>query len=175
MTILKQAVKIVEQLPKVKWIFLADDDTILGVQRLREILTCYRGGYDITVIAERYGYGYGKKNLRRKSIVESNHSYIPSSQGIRTPRGRWHCPLYRRGSRSVFMPMFMPWTQPDDMALGACAARRNITITHSPLFHQARPPGLSPGGRVLARGPPRVLPPPVRSTGTGLQYLVPER
>lgn len=39
------------------------------VQRLCEVLSCYRGGADVTVLGERYGYGYGKKETAAKGKV----------------------------------------------------------------------------------------------------------
>ncbi|XP_032514054.2 beta-1,3-glucosyltransferase isoform X1 [Danaus plexippus] len=157
MTILKQAVKIVENLPKVKWIVLADDDTILGIQRLREILTCYRGGYDVTVIAERYGYGYGKK--------------ISGGKGYSYPTGGGGTALSVGAAVALSSCPCSTLDQPDDMALGACAARRNITITHSPLFHQARPQDYP--REVLARDRPasfhRLSAPPGRVYSTWFQ------
>lgn len=41
----------------------------LRVQRLCEVLSCYRGGSDITVLGERYGYGYGKKETASKGEI----------------------------------------------------------------------------------------------------------
>ncbi|CAG5051032.1 unnamed protein product [Parnassius apollo] len=64
----------VEDMPHIKWIFLAEDDTILGVGAARELRSC--------ACATR--------------------------------------------------------AAPDDMALGAFARRRNVTLAHSPHFHQVR-------------------------------------
>ncbi|XP_063822108.1 beta-1,3-glucosyltransferase [Ostrinia nubilalis] len=121
--ILKQALKRVYKLPHIKWIFLADDDTILGVQRLCEVLSCYRGGSDITILGERYGYGYGKKETAAKG-----YDYITGGGGTVLSIG---------AAQELSQCACTALTAPDDMTLGACAAlRRNITATHSPLFHQ---------------------------------------
>ncbi|KAJ8722395.1 hypothetical protein PYW07_003575 [Mythimna separata] len=129
--ILKMALKRVSTMPNVKWIFLADDDTILGVQRLCEVLSCYRGGPDdSTVLGERYGYGYGKRETAAKG-----YDYITGGGGtvlsIGAARALSTCSC---GSASTAR------AAPDDMTLGACAHHRlNMSLTHSPLFHQARP------------------------------------
>ncbi|XP_047527906.1 beta-1,3-glucosyltransferase [Vanessa atalanta] len=158
-TILKEVVKRVQDLPNIKWIFLADDDTILGVQRLCELLSCYRGGSDITVLGERYGYGYGKKET-----VGKGYDYITGGGGAALSRGAARalsaCACASRGA-------------PDDMALGACALRNNISLTHSPLFHQARPQDYP--REVLARDRPvsfhrHSSPEPLRVYATWFQH-----
>ncbi|XP_061711644.1 beta-1,3-glucosyltransferase isoform X1 [Cydia pomonella] len=123
--ILKEAVSRVRNMPHVKWIFLADDDTILGVQRLCEILSCYRGGTDITVIGERYGYGYVNKETAAKG-----YDYITGGGGT-----AFSIAAASLLSRCVCTAL----TSPDDMTLGACAKERAVPLTHYPLFHQARP------------------------------------
>ncbi|VVC94360.1 beta-1,3-glucosyltransferase [Leptidea sinapis] len=126
MAILKEVVKRVENMTHIKWIFLADDDTILGVQRLCEILSCYRGGDDVTVLGERYGYGYGNKETASKG-----YDYITGGGGTVLSVGA--SKLASRCSCSTL-------GSPDDMTLGACATHvQRVSLTHSPLFHQARP------------------------------------
>ncbi|GBP17192.1 Beta-1,3-glucosyltransferase [Eumeta japonica] len=126
MAILRHVVKRVKHTPTIKWIFLADDDTILGVERLCEILSCARGGEHATVLGERYGYGYTKKDTLYKG-----YDYITGGGGTALSVG-----AAARLSRC----MCGAPDAPDDMTLGACATHRlNITMTHSPLFHQARP------------------------------------
>ncbi|KAJ0180784.1 hypothetical protein K1T71_004188 [Dendrolimus kikuchii] len=139
LTILREVVKEIENKPHIKWIFLADDDTILGVQRLCEVLSCYRSGSDITVLGERYGYGYGKKETAAKG-----YDYITGGGGTVFSAGAARV-LSRCACASI--------SAPDDMTLGACARHRlNITVTHSPLFHQARPQDYA--REVLARDRP---------------------
>ncbi|KAL0842465.1 hypothetical protein ABMA28_014561 [Loxostege sticticalis] len=158
--ILKQAVKRVHNLPHVKWIFLADDDTILGVQRLCEVLSCYRGGSDITVLGERYGYGYGKKETAAKG-----YDYITGGGGT---------VLSVAAAQELSRCACAALTAPDDMTLGACAGHRlNITLTHSPLFHQARPQDYA--REVLARDRPvsfhrHSSPEPLRVYATWFQH-----
>ncbi|XP_035436986.2 beta-1,3-glucosyltransferase isoform X2 [Spodoptera frugiperda] len=130
MTILRMVLRRVNNMPHIKWIFLADDDTILGVQRLCEVLSCYRGGADVTVLGERYGYGYGKKETAAKG-----YDYITGGGGTALSVG---------GARALAAcscgAALSARAAPDDMTLGACAHHRlNISMTHSPLFHQARP------------------------------------
>ncbi|KAH9629241.1 hypothetical protein HF086_008323, partial [Spodoptera exigua] len=130
MAILKMVLRRVNNMPHIKWIFLADDDTILGVQRLCEVLSCYRGGDDVTVLGERYGYGYGKKETAAKG-----YDYITGGGGTVLSVG-----AARALSACSCGAALSARAAPDDMTLGACAHHRlNISITHSPLFHQARP------------------------------------
>ncbi|XP_014370854.2 beta-1,3-glucosyltransferase [Papilio machaon] len=125
MAILNRVVEMIEDMTNIQWIFLADDDTILGVQRLCEVLSCYRGGAALTVLGERYGYGYGKRETAAKG-----YDYITGGGGTVFSVG---------AARALRTCVCAAHSAPDDMTLGACAKRRNITLTHSPLFHQARP------------------------------------
>ncbi|CAG5051020.1 unnamed protein product, partial [Parnassius apollo] len=157
--ILKRAVKMVEEMPHIKWIFLADDDTILGVQRLCEVLSCYRGGQDRTVIGERYGYGYGNIETAAKG-----YEYITGGGGTVLSVG---------AARELRSCACATRAAPDDMALGACARRRNVTLAHSPLFHQARPQDYA--REVLARDRPvsfhrHSSPDPLRVYATWFQH-----
>ncbi|XP_045533351.1 beta-1,3-glucosyltransferase isoform X3 [Pieris brassicae] len=124
--ILKEVVRRVQTMPQIKWIFLADDDTILGVQRLSEVLSCYRGGGDVTVLGERYGYGYGKKDA-----IHKGYDYITGGGGTALSVG---------AAKLLSQCACASLSAPDDMTLGACATHRlHVPLTHSPLFHQARP------------------------------------
>ncbi|XP_039746735.1 beta-1,3-glucosyltransferase isoform X2 [Pararge aegeria] len=160
LTILKKVVKRIEKMPHIKWIFLADDDTILGVQRLCEVLSCYRGGSDVTVLGERYGYGYGKRETAAKG-----YDYITGGGGTVLSAG---------AARRLRACACGAAAAPDDMALGACAAHRlNVTLTHSPLFHQARPQDYA--REVLARDRPvsfhrHSSPEPLRVYATWFQH-----
>ncbi|XP_060800336.1 beta-1,3-glucosyltransferase isoform X1 [Amyelois transitella] len=158
--ILKLVLQKVADMPHIKWIFLADDDTILGVQRLCEVLSCYRGGADVTVIGERYGYGYGKTNGANKGF-----DYITGGGGT---------VLSVSAAAILSECACAGLTAPDDMTLGACGQHRyNITVTHSPLFHQARPQDYS--REVLARDRPvsfhgHSSPEPMRVYATWFQH-----
>ncbi|XP_038215958.1 beta-1,3-glucosyltransferase isoform X1 [Zerene cesonia] len=123
--ILKEVLRRVEKMPQIKWIFLADDDTILGVRRLCEVLSCYRGGGDVTVLGERYGYGYGKPDAAGKG-----YDYITGGGGTALSAG---------AARLLARCACAAPHAPDDMSLGACALRLRAPLAHSPLFHQARP------------------------------------
>ncbi|XP_072944485.1 beta-1,3-glucosyltransferase isoform X2 [Epargyreus clarus] len=158
--ILKKSVRAVKNMPHIKWIFLADDDTILGVQRLCELLSCYRGGNDVTVLGERYGYGYGKKETFAKG-----YDYITGGGGTVLSVG---------AARALSACACGAAAAPDDMTLGACATHRlNLTATHSPLFHQARPQDYA--REVLARDRPvsfhrHSSPEPVKVYATWFQH-----
>ncbi|CAK1545068.1 unnamed protein product [Leptosia nina] len=137
--ILKEVVRRVQKMPQIRWIFLVDDDTILGVQRLCEVLSCYRGGGDVTVLGERYGYGYGKKDTANKG-----YDYITGGGGTALSVG---------AAKLLAQCACASLAAPDDMTLGACAMHRlHMSLTHSPLFHQARPQDYA--REVLARDRP---------------------
>ncbi|XP_026747763.1 beta-1,3-glucosyltransferase isoform X2 [Trichoplusia ni] len=159
-TILKLVLNRIKDMPHVKWIFLADDDTILGVQRLCEFLSCYRGGSDLTVLGERYGYGYGKRETAAKG-----YDYITGGGGT---------VLSTAAARALSACACAAVSAPDDMTLGACAHyRHNLSMTHSPLFHQARPQDYA--REVLARDRPvsfhrHSSPEPIRVYSTWFQH-----
>ncbi|XP_013145940.1 PREDICTED: beta-1,3-glucosyltransferase [Papilio polytes] len=121
MAILNRVVEMIEDMPNIQWIFLADDDTILGVQRVCELLSCY-GGAARTLLGERYGYGYTNTGNAAKG-----YDYITGGGGTVLSAG---------AARALRSCACAAPAAPDDMTLGACAKRRNITLTHSPLFHQ---------------------------------------
>ncbi|XP_026329722.1 beta-1,3-glucosyltransferase isoform X2 [Hyposmocoma kahamanoa] len=129
MAILKDAVRRARNLPGVNWIFLADDDTTLGVQRLCEVLSCFRGGSDVTVVGERYGYGVWNKETGLRGY-DHGYDYITGGGGTAFSVAAADALSKCRCTKS---------NDPDDMTIGACALHRNITLTHSSLFHQARP------------------------------------
>ncbi|XP_073943631.1 beta-1,3-glucosyltransferase-like isoform X2 [Choristoneura fumiferana] len=125
MVILKEAVNRARSMPHVKWIFLADDDTILGVQRLCEVLSCYRGGNDYAAIGERYGYRYVSKDIAGKG-----YDYLTGGGGVA---------LSVSAAAVLSRCVCVSASAPEDMTLGACAREYGVPLTHSPLFHQARP------------------------------------
>nr|BAM19895.1 unknown unsecreted protein [Papilio xuthus] len=95
MAILNRVVDMIEDMPNIQWIFLADDDTILGVQRLCEVLSCYRGGAALTLLGERYGYGYGKRETAAKG-----YDYITGGGGHSGQCGRGACTAHLRLRRA---------------------------------------------------------------------------
>ncbi|KAF9422252.1 hypothetical protein HW555_002061, partial [Spodoptera exigua] len=119
MAILKMVLRRVNNMPHIKWIFLADDDTILGVQRLCEVLSCYRGGDDVTVLGERYGYGYGKKETAAKG-----YDYITGGGGTARPQDyarevltRDRPVSFHRHSSPEPTRVYATWFQHDDLAI----------------------------------------------------------
>uniref|UniRef100_A0A8C3LB41 Beta 3-glucosyltransferase n=1 Tax=Chrysolophus pictus TaxID=9089 RepID=A0A8C3LB41_CHRPC len=89
--------------------------------RLRKLLSCYDPNEPV-FLGERYGYGLGT----------GGYSYITGGGGMvfsRTAVQR----LLASKCRCYSMDA------PDDMVLGMCFSGLGIPITHSPLFHQARP------------------------------------
>ncbi|XP_026478271.1 LOW QUALITY PROTEIN: beta-1,3-glucosyltransferase-like [Ctenocephalides felis] len=111
----------------IKWIILADDDTILSVSRMRELLSCYNHTKS-SVIGERYGYVLHSKE---------GYNYITGGGGMALTvsllekiLNKCKCPSPK---------------SPDDMLLGLCLTRlKDVEIIHSPYFHQARPVDYAP-------------------------------
>ncbi|GLH10449.1 Uncharacterized protein GBIM_15415 [Gryllus bimaculatus] len=127
--ILKHVASHVKKHPEIKWIVVVDDDTILSVTRLQQLLSCYDPKI-MTAIGERYGY-----NVQHS---DQGYNYITGGGGMVFSTNliqaivkseQCQCP-----SNST----------PDDMFLGICLSSLNVPITHSPLFHQARPSDYAP-------------------------------
>ncbi|XP_070572833.1 beta-1,3-glucosyltransferase-like [Ptychodera flava] len=110
-------------LKHIPWLIITDDDTILSVSRLQRVLSCYDPETPV-YLGERYGFGHTKHGW--------GYDYITGGGGM----------VF---SRSAVQEMISNGCQcrsnadPDDMIIGACVKRIGQVITHSPLFHQARP------------------------------------
>ncbi|XP_050977747.1 beta-1,3-glucosyltransferase isoform X3 [Labeo rohita] len=103
------------------WLLIVDDDTLISLPRLRRLLSCYDPKEAVSV-GERYGYG----------LLRDGYSYITGGGGIVFSRVAVQNILAGGcGCRSS--------DAPDDMVLGMCLTTLGIPVTHSPLFHQARP------------------------------------
>lgn len=103
----------------IKWVVLADDDTILSIERLQSLLACYNVD---TVIGERYGFRVHQGR---------GYNYLTGGGGIAFGIATLH--------DIIDMCHCPEIDSPDDMVLGMCMTSLNILLTHSPLFHQARP------------------------------------
>uniref|UniRef100_A0A4W3K529 Beta 3-glucosyltransferase a n=1 Tax=Callorhinchus milii TaxID=7868 RepID=A0A4W3K529_CALMI len=107
--------------PEAPWLVIVDDDTLISIPRLRTLLSCYNPK-EAVFLGERYGYGLGT----------GGYSYITGGGGIVFSREAVKqlltsgCHCYSNDA-------------PDDMVLGMCFNSLGIPVTHSPLFHQARP------------------------------------
>ncbi|XP_028321475.1 beta 3-glucosyltransferase a [Gouania willdenowi] len=107
--------------PDTKWLVIVDDDTLINLPRLRALLGCYDPSEPVC-LGERYGYG----------LSQGGYSYITGGGGMVFSREAVlqlldsGCKCYSNDA-------------PDDMVLGMCLNALNLPVTHSPLFHQARP------------------------------------
>ncbi|XP_016119254.1 beta-1,3-glucosyltransferase [Sinocyclocheilus grahami] len=103
------------------WLLIVDDDTLISLPRLRRLLGCYDPNEAVSV-GERYGYG----------LSRDGYSYITGGGGMVFSRVAVQNILAGGcGCRSS--------DAPDDMVLGMCLTALGLLVTHSPLFHQARP------------------------------------
>ncbi|XP_009072367.1 PREDICTED: beta-1,3-glucosyltransferase-like, partial [Acanthisitta chloris] len=107
--------------PRTPWLVIVDDDTLISIFRLRKLLSCYDPDEPV-FLGERYGYGLGT----------GGYSYITGGGGMVFSRIAVQ-KLLASKCRCYSMDA------PDDMVLGMCFSGLGIPITHSPLFHQARP------------------------------------
>ncbi|XP_046765835.1 beta-1,3-glucosyltransferase isoform X2 [Gallus gallus] len=107
--------------PRTPWLVIVDDDTLISIFRLRKLLSCYDPNEPV-FLGERYGYGLGT----------GGYSYITGGGGMVFSRAAVQRLLASK-CRCYSMDA------PDDMVLGMCFSGLGIPITHSPLFHQARP------------------------------------
>ncbi|KAI8507526.1 fucose metabolic process [Branchiostoma belcheri] len=126
-----------ENLKKMDWLIIADDDTLLSVPRLLRVLSCYDPS-DPIFLGERYGYGLTRGE-------DSGYAYITGGGGM---------VLSRAGVRTLMLSSCgcPADDSPDDMILGMCSEMTGVQVVHSQLFHQARPADYSIG--YLSHQPP---------------------
>ncbi|KAM9610091.1 beta-1,3-glucosyltransferase [Trichechus inunguis] len=106
---------------KIPWLVIVDDDTLISISRLQHLLSCYDSGEPV-FLGERYGYGLGTGGY---SYVTGGGGMVFSREAIRRLLAS-QCQCYSNDA-------------PDDMVLGMCFSGLGIPVTHSSLFHQARP------------------------------------
>ncbi len=107
------------------WLVIADDDTILSVQRILELLHCYDSN-DFVALGQRYGY--------RVSLGTHGYDYLTGGGGMIFSAKAVEKLLEKSSHCSCPRP-----DTPDDMHLGACIANLGQSVVHSSRFHQARP------------------------------------
>uniref|UniRef100_A0A8C1FD75 Beta 3-glucosyltransferase a n=1 Tax=Cyprinus carpio carpio TaxID=630221 RepID=A0A8C1FD75_CYPCA len=107
--------------PNTDWLLIVDDDTLISLPRLQALLSCYDSSEPVC-LGERYGYGLG----------QGGYSYITGGGGMVFSREAV-VQLLASGCKCYSNDA------PDDMVLGMCLNALRVPVTHSPLFHQARP------------------------------------
>ncbi|KAM4627289.1 beta 3-glucosyltransferase a [Polymixia lowei] len=107
--------------PKTNWLLIVDDDTLISLSRLQVLLSCY-DPLEPLCLGERYGYG----------LSQGGYSYITGGGGMVFSREAV-VRLLKSGCKCYSDDA------PDDMVLGMCLNALGLPVTHSPLFHQARP------------------------------------
>ncbi|XP_032433230.1 beta-1,3-glucosyltransferase isoform X1 [Xiphophorus hellerii] len=110
-----------EAVPKVDWLVIVDDDTLISLPRLRRLLRCYNPKEAVS-LGERYGYG----------LMQNGYSYTTGGGGM--VLSRTAVSMLLSSGCSCYSD-----DAPDDMVLGRCFTSIGVPITHSPLFHQAQP------------------------------------
>nr|XP_009861006.1 beta-1,3-glucosyltransferase-like [Ciona intestinalis] len=118
-----------DEMKHLKWLVIADDDSIIGVSRMVKLLNCYNHNSPI-VLGERYGYGLNKGY---------GYGYITGGGSMVMSRGAVSAWFKHECSCPSI-------STPDDMYLGQCFSFNvGVPVVHSPLFHQARPVDYSDG------------------------------
>eukprot|EP00123_Amoebidium_parasiticum_P010807 comp20336_c1_seq1/m.25616 comp20336_c1_seq1/g.25616 ORF comp20336_c1_seq1/g.25616 comp20336_c1_seq1/m.25616 type:complete len:515 (-) comp20336_c1_seq1:41-1585(-) len=121
------------------WLFIADDDTMLSVRRLRATLAHYDPtGNEPLVIGERYGYGH---NI---PTIHMGYHYPTLGGGAALSRGAVKA-IVDSGRRCGSVDT------PDDMYLGMTLTSERIPLVAHPGFHQEPPRTYTPA--VLHRSP----------------------
>ncbi|KAM6960526.1 beta 3-glucosyltransferase a [Aplochiton taeniatus] len=110
-----------DAVPNTNWLLVVDDDTLISLPRLQVLLSCYDPSEPVC-LGERYGYG----------LSQGGYSYITGGGGMVFSREAV-VRLLKSGCKCYSDDA------PDDMVLGMCLNALGLPVTHSPLFHQARP------------------------------------
>lgn len=106
-----------------RWLVIADDDTLLSAHRLKSLLSCYDADQKL-ILGERYGYGFDVDGL----------------YGYDYPTGGAGMVFSRKAAIALGINCICPSIDaPDDMILGLCAHGLGIPVIHSAAFHQAQP------------------------------------
>ncbi|RUS72332.1 hypothetical protein EGW08_019911 [Elysia chlorotica] len=110
----------------IPWLLIADDDTIINLDQLRSLLSCYNHKQPVA-LGERYGYGL---------LRGGGYDYITGGGGM----------VFSQRARDLLADRCKCYSDdaPDDMTLGMCLKSIGIPATHSRFFHQARPEDYSP-------------------------------
>ncbi|XP_065280469.1 beta-1,3-glucosyltransferase [Dermacentor albipictus] len=105
-----------------RWLLVADDDSLISIPRLLDLLSCFDWEDDVA-LGERYGFG---------AATGRGYDYLTGGSGMVFSR--------KTVERIINSPCSCSKADsPDDMTLGVCLKQLGVPITHSPLFHQARP------------------------------------
>uniref|UniRef100_A0A3P8VGH5 Beta 3-glucosyltransferase a n=1 Tax=Cynoglossus semilaevis TaxID=244447 RepID=A0A3P8VGH5_CYNSE len=113
--------------PNTQWLLIVDDDTLISLPRLRALLSCYDPSGPVG-LGERYGYGLSQgvsMSIYIYPYIYIHFTYIFLYTAV-VQLLNSGCKCYSNDA-------------PDDMVLGMCLNALRIPVTHSPLFHQARP------------------------------------
>ncbi|KAK1786458.1 hypothetical protein P4O66_018143 [Electrophorus voltai] len=110
-----------DAVPTTDWLLIVDDDTLISLPRLQALLSCYNPREPVC-LGERYGYG----------LSQGGYSYITGGGGMVFSREAV-LRLLASGCKCYSDDA------PDDMVVGMCLSALRLPVTHSPLFHQARP------------------------------------
>ena len=108
-----------------KWLVIADDDTILSVQKMLEFLHCFDSEEPLH-IGQRYGFNI--------ATGQHGYDYVTGGGGM-----VFSHEVVRRIVENINLCSCKSKDAPDDMHLGICMSNLGLDIVHSSRFHQARP------------------------------------
>lgn len=113
-----------------KWLVIADDDTILSVAKLLQMLRCYEPD-SLVAIGQRYGFRVAKGRF--------GYDYPTGGAGMIFSRAL----VKKMMQREEVCQCTAPDT-PDDMHIGSCLAALGVSMVHSDRMHQGRAEDYSP-------------------------------
>ncbi|CAL1528770.1 unnamed protein product, partial [Lymnaea stagnalis] len=105
-------------LSNIEWVLIADDDTIINLDRLLLLLACYNHRQPVA-LGERYGYAVARGG--GYDYITGGGGMVFSQPAVRLLSNRCRC--YSDDA-------------PDDMTLGMCLKSIGVPVTHSRFFHQ---------------------------------------
>uniref|UniRef100_A0A1I7ZIR2 Beta-1,3-glucosyltransferase n=1 Tax=Steinernema glaseri TaxID=37863 RepID=A0A1I7ZIR2_9BILA len=110
------------EVKEMNWLVVADDDTLLSLERLYRLLECFDEKKPL-IVGQRYGYGFEADGLGGYDYPTGGSGMVFTRAAVELLAKNCECPLI---------------DSPDDMVIGICARKHSIPIFHSSAFHQAR-------------------------------------
>ncbi|XP_039292915.1 beta-1,3-glucosyltransferase-like isoform X2 [Nilaparvata lugens] len=114
--------RIKKELPSIKWVMMADDDTLISVPGLQSLLSCWPDSGPIA-IGERFGYNV-QGSIQGYNFLAGGAGIVISASAIPHILKICRCPNL---------------SSTEDMYVGVCLTSLGIPLVHTPSFHQGRP------------------------------------
>lgn len=108
-----------------EWLVIADDDTVLSVDKMIRLLLCYSSDR-LVGVGQRYGF--------RIATGQHGYDYPTGGSGMILSRAL----VAKMAERQSHCRCPSP-EHPDDMLLGACFTNMGVSMIHARGLHQGRP------------------------------------